>query len=331
MLIEYLKNGGGRTLKSVKMLLSAMLLVATSSGCSALGQVALSPSEVEMCGKAEESIAALETLNWNSKTDDFEKAESDGLHLIGVAGVLQEDGSKISEPATRFAKAHNLAIKIIDPSRDAGEVPESARFYLLESELEELSSAYVDLDAFCESDGASNLHTDLNPVDFFPKGLWSGSSSQDLYGTSVLSHEKWWAITNEGEFSPEEMTGTTLYLACNVATERFAIVMSRVSPSRKIDELGPDGPVEIEYSIDGGPENSLEAYYAMGNLWPLMTDFNDSQRDKQGVAFWELLTSADKKISIKVDSPGENFEAEFFVHGKEKVDEDLKKLGCLSF
>jgi hypothetical protein len=313
------------------MLLSAMLLVATSSGCSSLGQVALSPSEVEMCGKAEESLAALKTLNWNSKTDDFEKAESDGLHLVGVAGVLQEDGSEISDPATRFAKAHNLAIKIIDPSREAGEVPESARFYLLESELEELSSAYVDLDSFCEPEISSNLAAELNPVDFFPQGLWSESSTQDLYGTSVLSHEKWWAITNGGGFSPAEMTGTTLYLACNVATESFAIVLARLSPSREVDELGPDGPVEIYYSIDGGPENSLDSYYEMGNLWPSMSDFNDSQRDKQGVAFWNLLTSADEKIAIKVDSPGENFEAEFFVHGKEKVDEDLKKLGCLSF
>jgi hypothetical protein len=284
-----------------------------------------------MCGKAEEYIAAFKTLNWNSKTEDFEKPESDGLHLIGVAGVLQGDGSEISDPATRFAKAYNLVIRIIDPSKEPGEVPESARLYLLESELEELSSAYAAIEAFCEPEVGADLTAELNPVDFFPQGLWGESSTQDLYSTSVLSHEKWWAITNEGKFSPEQMTGTALYLACNVATERFAIVLARFSPSREVDELGPDGPVEINYSIDGGPENSMEAYYAMGNLWPLMTDFNDSQRDKQGVAFWELLTSADEKIAIKVDSPGENFEAEFFVHGKEKVEEDLKKLGCLSF
>lgn len=306
------------------------LLVIFSVACS--NQSAYSTSEEELCKKSQDFIGDLSAWGTESPSKTIDVLEADVLHLQGVRGVLSESGSDVAADTKYFVQSATIALEVLDVE-DNSDVSHSARYFHFEKAVGELSEGFDAIQDFCQKIGLSETQAKWSPENkqFFPGGLWSSESGTNFFNSGLQSHDEWWSISQTGFFSQGDFVGTNLVVFCNPSDEQFGIFLNRSNTNMIQKDLGPDGPVNIRYSIDDLAEINLDAFFASGRLWPFVSKLEYAQFEKQGALFWNLISSAEEKLTVSVDSPGENFNAVFHVFGQAQLRQDLDTFGCLDF
>jgi len=306
------------------------LFVLSSVACT--NQNAYSSSEAEICKKSRDFIEDLSSWETKSSSKTIDDLEADVLHLQGVNGVLAGSSSGLAASADFFVESATTTLKVLDLDNNA-EVSSSARYFHVEKFVDELSEGYQEIQDFCQRVGLPETDEKWSPdiKQFFPEGLWSSESGTSFFNSGLQSHDEWWSISQSGSFSQADFVGTNLIVFCNPSDEQFGIFLNRSTGNMIQKDLGPDGPVQIKYSIDDGADSSLDGYYAAGRLWPFVNKLEYAQFEKQGAMFWNLIASAEEKLKVTVDSPGENFTSVFYVFGQSQLQKDLDAFRCLDF
>jgi hypothetical protein len=205
--------------------------------------------------------------------------------------------------------------------------------------LASTKESYLNLQSACEALGVESSDSDdlssLSLETLYRESAWlEGSTKESFYFYTTSLNEVVVEASLDGEeYAYEEVVGTQSKIQIQCVTNRSnpigLLVLSRNWQDFDPVELGPDGMVSFEYSIDGGTYQEGAGFFGNGSLFLFAKSVSDLKNSKS--EFMNELLLAESTFSVKVDSPGVEFESVFPVWGIKEIAVGMSNSGCFEY
>ncbi len=267
-----------------------------------------------------------------TRVKDREAFESNLAELKEMQPLLKSEGSALVTQIAPVLENMTIISLVLSDSDKLNEPSAVAQV------LSNTRESYHALEGSCMALGIYDLASydlsSLSPETLFSESAWlEGSTQESFYFYTTSLNEVVTEIFVDGDsYAYKEVSGTQskIQILCATGTSnRFGILaLSRHWQDFDPVELGPDGVVGFEYSIDGGPYQEGTGFFGDGSLFLFAESLYDFINSKS--EFINELLLAEQTFSVKVDSPGVEFESVFPVWGIREIALDLHNARCFN-